>query len=121
MNAKELVKTWFKKWEEGDFLNLPISESFKHTSPYGSITGKRAYIDLVKAHKPRFLGHRFKLHDELYENQKACVRYTAIKEDFILDVSEWYFIKNNQIEEIMAYYNIEGEIKEELKLTMPNN
>jgi hypothetical protein len=116
MNLKELVKNWFEKWEAGDFHDLPISENFKHTSPFGIITGKKEYLDLVEANKDKFLGYRFEIHDEIYNGDKGCVRYTAIQGDFTLDVSEWYFAKNDLIEEIVAYYHI-GEIREDRKLS----
>lgn len=116
MNLKELVKKWFEKWEEGDFHELPISENFKHTSPFGTIDGKEKYIKLVEANKDKFLGHRFEIHDEIYDGDKGCVRYTAVQGDFTLDVSEWYFAKNDLIEEIVAYYHI-GEIREDRELS----
>jgi hypothetical protein len=118
MDLKELVKKWFDKWEEGDFYNLPITENFKHTSPFGTINGKKVYISLVEANKDKFLGYRFEIHDEIYEKEKACVRYTAIQGDFNLDVSEWYFASNNLIEEIAAYYHI-GEVRDDRKLSKP--
>lgn len=116
MNAKTLVKAWFEKWEKGDYLNLPISENFKHTSPFGVIAGKKAYLDLVKDNEDKFLGQTFEIHDEIYEHHRACVRYTARQgKEFSLAVSEWYYIKNDLIEEIVAYYHI-GEIRKERKL-----
>ena len=115
---KELVNKWFEKWEEGDFLDLPISENFKHTSPFGTINGKKQYISLVEANKDKFLGYRFEIHDEIYDIDKACVRYTATQGDFVLDVSEWYLMKNNLIEAIVSYYHI-GEIRDERKLSKP--
>jgi len=36
MESKRFVKKWFDKCEEGEFLHLPISENFKHTSPFGT-------------------------------------------------------------------------------------
>jgi len=119
MALRSLVKEWFRKWEEGDFLNLPISDNFKHTSPYGTIRGKKEYINLIEANKDKFLGHRFVIHNEIYEKDIACVRYTAIKGNFKLDVSEWHFLSKGQINEIVAYYNIEGEISDERKLSFP--
>ncbi len=116
MELKSLVKNWFDKWKEGDFYNLPISENFKHTSPFGTINGKKEYINLVEANKDKFLGYRFEIHDEIYDKEKACVRYTAIQGDFSLDVSEWYYVKNDLVEEIVAYYHI-GEIRDERKLS----
>ena len=116
MNSKQLVKQWFAKWTDGDFLNLPISENFKHTSPFGTITGKQTYLDLVKKNMDKFLGYTFTIHDGIYENQRACVRYTARQgEDFSLDVSEWYYFSENLLEEIVAYYHI-GEVQEERRL-----
>ncbi len=119
MSPKQLVKNWFDKWEEGDFLNLPISENFSHTSPYGTINGKEQYIKLIEANRDKFLGHRFEIHDGIYKENLACVRYTAIKENFSLDVSEWHYCKDGLIEKIIAHYNIEGEISEERKLSKP--
>jgi len=119
MDLKSLVKLWFEKWDKGDFINLPISENFKHTSPFGTINGKKAYIDLVQKNQDKFLGYVFEIHDAIYEKDKACVCYTAKQgKDFSLDVSEWYYIKDNLIGEIIAYYHI-GEIKEERKLENP--
>lgn len=118
MELKGLVKKWFKKWEDGDFLDLPISENFKHTSPFGTIKGKKQYVSLIEENKDKFLGYHFEIHDEIYNKDKACVRYTAIQGDFTLDVSEWYYIKDNLIEEIMAYYHI-GDIRDERKLSSP--
>lgn len=116
MRMKDLVKDWFSKWEKGDFYNLPISENFRHTSPFGTINGKKDYIKLVEENKDKFLGHHFELHDAVFNNNKGCVRYTAIQGDFKLDVSEWYYSKNELIEEIVTYYHI-GEIRDERKLS----
>ena len=111
---------WFEYWENGDFQDLPLAEDFSHTSPYGTITGKKNYMEVVEMNKEKFLGHRFEIHDTIYREEVACVRYSAIKEDFKLDVSEWHYIKNGLIREILAYYNIEGEIREERKLEIPD-
>ena len=116
MKIKTLVKEWFQKWDDGDFLNLPVSEDFRHTSPFGTIEGKKAYTDLVQQNKDKFLGYTFEIHDEIYQENHACVRYTARQGDtFSLDVSEWYYMGEESIKEIIAYYHI-GEIREEREL-----
>lgn len=116
MKPQEIVKEWFKVWEEGDFHNIPVTEDFVHVSPYGTINGKETYLNLVETNKDKFLGHRFDIHEELFSEDSACVRYTGIKGEFRLEVSEWYLFKDNLIKRIIAYYNIEGEINEERKL-----
>ena len=116
MKLKTLVEQWFAAWESGDFHKLPITDSFKHTSPFGTIEGKAAYISLVESNKDKFLGYRFNIHDVIYNDDHACVRYTAVQGDFILDVSEWYYPKDGLINEIIAYYHI-GEIRDDRKLS----
>jgi len=115
MELESLVKKWFDKWLEGDFYNLPVSENFQHISPFGTISGKKNYINLVESNKDKFLGYRFEILDEIYDKDKACVRYKAIQVDFSLDVSEWYYISNDLIDKIVAYYHI-GEIRDDRKL-----
>lgn len=116
MTTQLIVKKWFAIWEEGNFEDIPICTNFSHTSPYGTINGKKDYLDLVNANRDKFLGHRFEIHDELYGDNKACIMYTAIQGDFRLEVSEWHYIERDCIKKIIAHYNIEGEISEERKL-----
>ncbi|OSY87507.1 hypothetical protein WH52_11630 [Tenacibaculum holothuriorum] len=115
MNSKEISKNWFNKWENGDFYSLPITENFEHVSPFGIIKSKKDYINLVESNKDKFLNYQFNILDEVYTENKSCIRYTAIQNDFKLDVSEWHYIKNGLIEKVVAYYHI-GEIKEDRKL-----
>lgn len=97
-------------------MDLPISNNFKHTSPFGTIDGKKAYLEVVNHNKNKFLNYTFEIHGAIYQTDKACVRYTAKQEsDFKLEVSEWYYIKNNLIEKVIAYYHI-GEIRKERQL-----
>ncbi len=116
MDSNALIKLWFAIWEQGNFEDLPISEDFSHVSPYGEISGRQTYLDLVSSNKDKFLGHTFEIHDVLTEPHKACIRYTAKQNDFELDVSEWHYIKDNLIYRIVAYYNIPGEVREDRKI-----
>jgi hypothetical protein len=67
MGSHKLVLDWFGKWEKRDYYNLPIIDDFSHTSPYGTITGKEAYLNMVESNEDKFLGYRFVLHDILAE------------------------------------------------------
>lgn len=118
---EHLVKSWFEKWKSGDYLNLPISDDFIHESPYGIILGKSNYLNLVEDNLDKFLGHRFEIHDAIYKRYNACVRYTAVKDNFKLNVSEWYYSEDVLIDKIIAYYNIEGQISDDRKIEYPEN
>lgn len=116
MEARILSMKWFELWESGNFMELPITEDFIHISPYGIIEGKDAYISLIEANKDKFLGHRFEIHDSLYGDDNSCIQYTAIQDNFRLEVTEWHYFKQGLIHKIKAYYNIPGEIREDRKL-----
>ncbi|MDC6350941.1 hypothetical protein PP178_05210 [Zeaxanthinibacter sp. PT1] len=115
MKTEELVKLWFSKWTAGEFLDLPLSDDFRHTSPFGIMEGKNTYLDIVMKNKDKFLGYHFHIRDAIYEKSKAVVRYYAVQGDFELEVSEWYYMENDLINEIVAYYHI-GEIREDRQL-----
>jgi len=113
---KALIEKWFKLWYEGNYENLPLAEDFSHTSPFGTIEGKETYLDLVRENEDKFLGYTFTIHDSLFGEDSACVRYTGSQgEEFSLDVSEWYYAEKGLIKSIVSYYHI-GEIREERQL-----
>lgn len=115
MTPDQCIRKWFAIWEQGNFEDIPITEDFSHTSPYGTIKGKQTYLDLVSANKEQFLGHKFEIHDIITEANKACIRYTSTKGDFTLDVSEWHYYKDGLIQKIIAHYHI-GEIRKDKTL-----
>ncbi len=119
MTTKELVLDWFAKWDSGDFKNLPLSDDFQHTSPYGTINGKAKYLGIAEANLQLFLGNEIQIHDQLFEDKKAAVRYTLQNKNkaFTMEVSEWFYISDGLIKEIVAYYNIDGEISEDRQLS----
>ena len=119
MNAEQLVLKWFECWESGNFESIPVSEDFRHVSPYGVVEGKEEYLSLVNANRDKFLGHRFEIHELLAEDQKACVRYKAIQGDFKLEVTEWHYTNDDLISQIVAYYNIPGEVREDREISYP--
>ena len=117
MNRSErIISDWFEKWGKGDYKNLPLKDTFTHTSPFGSIKGKQNYLELVANNEEKFLGYSFDIHDAIYAEGHGCVRYTAIQGDFKLDVSEWYYLDGDLIKEIVSYYHI-GEIREDRQLS----
>ncbi|MFD2166767.1 nuclear transport factor 2 family protein [Thalassotalea euphylliae] len=116
MHIQQLINEWFHKWETGDYTNLPITEDFIHESPFGEISGKKTYLALVQSNEDKFLGYTFSIIDAITCGEKACVRYVAKQDDFELNVSEWYYAKNDKIQKIVAYYHI-GDIQTSRQLT----
>ena len=106
MTLEVHVRAWFGAWQEGNYREIPVTDDFTHISPFGTVEGKAAYLELVEANLDSFLGFHFTIHDELHGDSVACVRYTAHKGEFSLDASEWFFGTDAGIDEIVSYYNV---------------
>lgn len=113
---KTLVNKWFKCWENGTYQDIPVTDTFRHYSPYGLIEGRTGYLDLVESNKDMFLENRIERLDELYENDRSCIRYRIINPDFEMEVSEWIYAEDGLIAEIHAYYHVGEEISGKRRL-----
>ena len=103
--VEQLINQWFDIWSNGNFEDLPLSQDFRHTSPYGIVEGKDSYLNLIEKNKSSFLGNQFKVHEVIYSEDKASVRYTM---NDSMEISEWFYLKDDLINEVVSYYNIKG-------------
>ena len=76
MSVEHIVKKWFAIWDQGNIQDLPLADNFTHTSPYGTVPSKQAYLDIVDANKSLFLDNHLDIHESIYESDRACIRYT---------------------------------------------
>lgn len=117
MNSQSIVHGWFSGWRNEDIDALPLAENFSHTSPFGTIQSKKAYLELVKSNIDKFLGNEITILDAFYEEDRACVRYHLrnLKHGFEMEVSEWFYLEGKLITKIISHYHV-GEIPETRKL-----
>lgn len=106
MDCRSLIRSWFEKWESGDFETLPLSDDFQHTSPYGLVDGKADYLSLIKGNRAAFLGKTFKINEEVFDGNRAVVRYTMATATGTMEISEWFHCENDLIKAVISYYNI---------------
>ena len=108
------VASWFRCWETGELDELPISDNFSHSSPFGLIEGKQRYLEIVNKNRNDFLGNTLTVLKEINEANKVCVQFKQENNNTGLEmvVCEWYEIENNTILSIQSFYNIgNAEIK----------
>ena len=116
METQRLINQWFGLCQSGDYNSLPLAPNFSHTSPFGTIRGKDAYLKVISANEDKFLGYSFEILDSMHQGSTACVRYLAKQgENFQLHISEWFYTTEVAIEKIVSYYHI-GEIREERRI-----
>ncbi|MBV7337459.1 nuclear transport factor 2 family protein [Chloroflexi bacterium TSY] len=100
MNRK-LVDAWFDAFRNKDISQLELAEDFVHTSPFGKIRGRQAYLNLVQENAEAFFGPTIEILDVLECGDKFAVRY-------LLDENpscDCIYIRDGQIAEIFSYYH----------------
>jgi ketosteroid isomerase-like protein len=75
MVSKELVDSWFDAFRERDISKLELAEDFVHTSPYGEIKGRDAYLDLVRENSEAFFSPTVEIIDVIDGGDRFAARY----------------------------------------------
>ena len=113
-NLHPIVAKWFDCWETGKVEDLPVTEDFSHTSPFGTIEPKSKYMDIVLKNKKDFLGNTLTVTKQIAEGNNVCVQFDQKNKNTGLEmtVCEWYVIEGDLIRNIRSFYNIgNAEIK----------
>ncbi len=107
-----VVQQWFDCWNEDQIDNLPISDDFSHTSPFGTITGKQRYLEIVNKNRKDFLGNKLTLERHIQQDNQVCVQFYQKNENtgLKMTVCEWHVIDGELIQEIRSFYNIGNAI-----------
>jgi limonene-1,2-epoxide hydrolase len=103
------VAQWFTCWNTGAIDDLPITDDFRHTSPFGTIETKARYLEIVDKNRDSFLGNRLTVLRQLVDGNNVCVQFRQTREDdpdFEMTVCEWYVLDGDRIKEIESVYNI---------------
>ena len=103
------VARWFACWNAGAIDDLPITDDFCHTSPFGTIKTKARYLEIVNKNRDAFLGNRLTVLKQIVDAENVCVQFRQTRDDdpdFEMNVCEWYILDGDRITEIESFYNI---------------
>lgn len=63
--SQDIVESWFGAFRARDISKLEagLAEDFVHTSPFGEIRGRQAYVDMVRANADAFFSPQIEILD----------------------------------------------------------
>ncbi|NVJ65947.1 MAG: nuclear transport factor 2 family protein [Gammaproteobacteria bacterium] len=108
------VQKWFDCWNCGNIDDLPITDDFSHTSPFGTISPKSQYMQIVNKNRKDFLGNSLTVTAHIQDGNQVCVQFDQKNANTSLEmtVCEWYQFEGDLIKSIRSFYNIgNAEIK----------
>lgn len=102
--SRQMVDKWFGAFREKDVTQLEriLAEDFVHTSPYGEIKGRKAYLDLVRANEEAFFSPVIQILDVIAGGDSAAVRYLVNGNP----ACDCIYVRDSQIAEIFSYYHV---------------
>lgn len=101
--SRKLAEAWFEVFRNRDIDKLArlLAEDFVHTSPFGEIKPRQAYLDLVRANPQAFFSPVIEILDLFDCGDKVAVRYLVNKNP----ACDCIYARDGQIAEIFSYYH----------------
>lgn len=103
------LDAWFGAFREKDISALDnlLAEDFVHSSPFGEIKGRQAYLDLVRSNEEAFFSPVIEILDVLECGEKFAARYLMNG----TPACDCIYVRHGQISKIYSYYHL-GETPE---------
>jgi len=100
--SRNVVDAWFGAFRDKDISKLELAEDFVHTSPFGEIKGRQAYLDMVRENPEAFFSPTIEILDVFEDGDKAAVRYLVDKNP----ACDCIYVRDGQISKIYSYYHV---------------
>lgn len=97
-----IANAWFAAFRERRIESAPLAGDFVHTSPFGAIEGRSAYLDLVRANQEAFYGPTIEIVDVVEQPTVAVVRYLVDGNP----ATDWIYSDDGEITAIYSYYHV---------------
>ena len=102
--AEELARIWITCWNEGKPDAIPLAEGFKHTSPFGSVAGRKKYLDWVKPASAKNVTS-LKILRVVAHGDEAAIHFDMETQKGIIPVCDWITARDGEIMEIHSFYD----------------
>lgn len=100
--SRKLADSWLDAFRSKDISKLKLAEDFVHTSPYGEIRGRDAYLDLVRSNPGAFFSPTIEILDVFECGDKFAVRYLVNGNP----ACDCIYVRDGQISKIYSYYHV---------------
>ena len=98
---RQIVDDWLDAFRQKGLSKLRLAEDFVHSSPFGEIQGRDAYLDMVRKNSEAFFDKTLTTIDVLDCGDKFAIRYLV--DD--TPACDCIYLREGQIWRIHSYYH----------------
>lgn len=102
--SRTLADLWFDPFRDKDVAELEavLADDFVHTSPFGEIAGKAAYLGLVRKNEDAFFANPIQVVDVLDLGDRCAVRYVVGG----MAACDCIYGRGGKIARVFSYYHV---------------
>ena len=102
--SKQLADAWFEAFraKDVDQLERALAEDFMHTSPYGEVRSREAYVTLVRENPEAFFSPVIEILDMIESDDSVAVRYLVSGNP----ACDCIYGRDGAITAIYSYYHV---------------
>lgn len=99
----QIVRSYLDALVRKDFDALPLAEDIVHVSPFGTVQGRKPFVEACKLVVSET--REIVIQDLLEDGDSVSVRYEAVTPVRRMPITEWYSLKGGLITRIDAYFD----------------
>ena len=103
--SKIIAESWLEAFRAKDLSRLNLADGFVHSSPFGLIEGKAAYLEMVNSNPEAFFENTIEVVDLIGEGKQFAIRYLVNG----TPACDCIYIENGQIAKIIAYFQFQPD------------
>ena len=103
-DAKTLARMWIEGWIAGKPDDIPLADSFTHTSPFGRVEGREKYLAWVKPMAAENVVS-LKIERIMGEGDEAAIHFIHETPKGPRPAVDWLVCKDGKILEIQSFYD----------------
>lgn len=106
-SAEALARAWIEGWNAGKPDEIPLAAGFVHTSPFGRMEGREAYLAWVKPLAAKNVAS-LRIHRTLGHEKAAVIWFEMTTPGGVVQVCDWVEVDGGEITAVTSFYDATG-------------
>ena len=103
-DAAALAREWIERWNDGTPDEIPLADDFYHTSPFGRVGPRDAYMEWVKPSSAKNVTD-LRIKRIIGAGNEAAIHFDMVTPKGTIPVCDWITAKDGLITEIHSFYD----------------